>query len=204
MENVLLKPWFPAEYHGQTAVEAAFRLSGSVADRIDEVERIEIRTHEAAVRIIDKTGPLSNPADRDHCLQYMVAIGLLHGRLDEEHYGDEAAADPRVDALRHRMRVTEDPEYSRAYLDPAERAVANALKVSFRDGTDTGWVEIRIPIGHPRRRAEAEPLVHEKLRRGLRAALPEDRAAQVLARLVDRDALLDVAADELLDVLVVP
>ncbi|MEU5726076.1 bifunctional 2-methylcitrate dehydratase/aconitate hydratase [Micromonospora sp. NPDC047738] len=203
MENVLLKPWFPAEYHGQTAVEAAFRLAPAVRDRVTAIDRIEIRTHEAAVRIIDKTGPLANPADRDHCLQYMVAIALLHGRLDEEHYTDEAAAEPRVDALRERMIVTEDPEYSRAYLDPAERAVANALRITFSDGTDTGWQEIRIPIGHPRRRPEAEPLVRDKLRRGLRAALDAERAELVAERLADRGGLLDTPADDLLDLLVV-
>lgn len=203
MENVLLKPWFPAEYHGQTAVEAAFRLAPVVKDRIDQIDRIEVRTHEAAVRIIDKTGPLANPADRDHCLQYMIAIGLLHGRLDEEHYSDEVAADPRIDMLRERTTVTEDPEYSRAYLDPAERAVANALRITFRDGTDTGWVEVRIPIGHPRRRQEAEPLVHEKLRRGLGSVLPADRAAQAVEVLSDWDSLRR-PVDELLDLLVAP
>ena len=163
VEHVLFKVDFPAEFHAQTAAEAAIALHPRVRARLDEIERIDIRTQEAAVRIIDKTGPLANPADRDHCLQYIVAVGLLAGELTDHHYDDEFAADPRIDRLRDLMRVAEERSYSTGYLDPSERSIANAVQVHFRDGTHTDRVEVVYPIGHPRRRAEALPRLRRKL-----------------------------------------
>lgn len=164
MENVLFKISFPAEFHAQTAVEAAFKLHPQVRDRLDQIERIEIHTHESALRIIDKTGPLHNPADRDHCLQYMTAIGLIFGALTADHYEDATAADPRIDALRARMVVKEDPRYTREYLEADKRAIANAIQIFFRNGSATEKVEVEYPVGHRRRRAEGIPLLIEKFR----------------------------------------
>jgi 2-methylcitrate dehydratase len=203
VENVLLKAGFPAEFHGQSAVEAALALRPKVEDRLEDIASIQIRTHEAAKRIIDKTGPLNNAADRDHCLQYMVAIALLHGMLTSAHYEDEAAADPRVDRLRSRMVVEEEPEYSRAYLDPAERAVPNALRVQFADGAATDWVEVRLPVGHPARRDEARPLVRRKLHDALRRVLDEEPAARAESLLGSAD-LGDMPVDELMGLLRAP
>ncbi|MEM7473560.1 MAG: bifunctional 2-methylcitrate dehydratase/aconitate hydratase [Planctomycetota bacterium] len=161
-ENILFKVSFPAEFHAQTAVEAAVQLHPQVANRFDEIERIELRTQESAVRIISKSGPLHNPADRDHCLQYMVAIGLLHGDLAAEHYEDDCAADPRVDQLRSLMQVAENESYTVSYLDPEKRSIANSVCVHFKDGKATETVEIEYPLGHRRRRDESKPVLHKK------------------------------------------
>ncbi|MFM9962816.1 MAG: bifunctional 2-methylcitrate dehydratase/aconitate hydratase [Planctomycetaceae bacterium] len=162
MENILFKVSFPAEFHGQTAVEAALRLHPQVRDRWDQIERIRIETQESAVRIIAKSGPLKNPADRDHCLQYMVAIALRHGSLTAEHYEAEAAADPLIDRLRERIEVVEELRYSREYLDPDKRSIANAVQIVFVDGTQTERVEVEYPLGHRRRRAESRPALIDK------------------------------------------
>jgi 2-methylcitrate dehydratase len=167
MENVLFKISFPAEFHAQTAVEAAFQLHPQVKDRLDEIDKIVITTHESALRIIDKKGPLHNPADRDHCLQYMTAIGMIFGELTADHYEDKVAADPRIDALRDRMTVVENPEYSRDYLDPQKRSIANAVQVFFQDGTSSENVVVEYPLGHRRRRSEGIPLLVEKFERHL-------------------------------------
>ena len=164
MEHVLFKVSFPAEFHAQTAVESALELHGEVKERLEEIERVEIGTQESAVRIIDKKGPLHNPADRDHCLQYMTAIGLIFGKLTAEHYGEKIAADPRIDRLREKMKVTEVPAFTRDYLDPAKRSIANAVQVFFRNGTATRRVEVEYPLGHRRRRHEAEPVLLAKFR----------------------------------------
>jgi 2-methylcitrate dehydratase len=169
MENILFKVSYPAEFHAQTAVEAAVQLHPAVKDRLDTIERIEIETQEAGVRIIDKTGPLSNPADRDHCLQYMVAVALLKGGLAAEDYEDEAAADPRIDELRKKMQVVENQRFSRDYLDPEKRSIANALRVFFHDGAATERVEADYPLGHRRRRAEGFPLLRAKFERAVAA-----------------------------------
>jgi 2-methylcitrate dehydratase len=173
MENILFKVAFPAEFHGQTAVEAAIRLHPEVRGRWDRIARIAIQTQEPAQRIICKSGPLANPADRDHCLQYMVAIALLHGTLTAEHYEDRASADPRIDWLRERMEVVADPGYSRDYLDPAKRSIANAVQVFFDDGSRTERVEVQYPLGHRRRRGEARPALIEKFVRNAATRLPE-------------------------------
>lgn len=180
MEHVLFKISFPAEFHAQTAVEAAMILHPNVADRLDAIERVEIRTHESAIRIIDKTGPLHNPADRDHCLQYMTAIGLIFGALTAEHYEDDVAADPRIDALREKMVVSEEPRYSKEYLDPDRRSIANALRVVFKDGTETEWVEVEYPVGHRRRREEGIPLLVRKFEQAVKAHFAAEQSARIL------------------------
>ena len=162
MENVLFKVSFPAEFHAQTAVEAAFVLHNEVAPRLEVVERVVIETHEAAVKIIDKTGPLYNPADRDHCLQYMVAIGLIFGVLTADDYEEERAEDARIDMLREKMVVAENARFTRDYHDPDKRSIANTVQVFFKDGSATEAVTVEYPIGHRRRREEAAPLLVEK------------------------------------------
>ena len=181
MENILFKISWPAEFHAQTAVECAMRLHEQVRDRLEVIERIEIHTQEAAIRIIDKTGPLDNYADRDHCLQYMVAVPLIFGRLTAEDYGDEVAADPRIDALRGRMQVSEDPGFTRDYFDPAKRYIGNAVQVFFRDGSATPKVSINYPVGHRQRREEGIPLLLAKCEDALRSRLPEANADRLMA-----------------------
>lgn len=171
IENVLFKVPYPAEFHAQTAVEAAVRLHPQVRDGLDQVERIVVETQESALRIIDKRGPLRNPADRDHCLQYMVAIALLRGALMAADYEDEAARDPLIDALRDAMEVTENTRYTRDYLDPAKRSISNAVQVFFKDGTATEGVEVEYPLGHPRRREEAQPALWHKFEASLAVRL---------------------------------
>lgn len=181
MENVLFKISFPAEFHAQTAVEAAIKLHPQVRDRLDQIQRIVISTQESAVRIIDKTGPLHNPADRDHCLQYMTAIGLIFGTLTADHYEDATAKDPRIDALRAKMKVQEDPRYTREYLESDKRSIANAVQVYFADGSKTEKVEVEYPIGHRRRRAEGIPLLIEKFKNNAITRLPADRVQTIVS-----------------------
>jgi 2-methylcitrate dehydratase len=202
MDNILFKVSYPAEFHAQTAAEAAVRLHGRVDGRFDEIERIEVKTQESAVRIIDKRGPLTNPADRDHCLQYVIALGLLYGTITDHHYEDEVAADGRIDRLRSLMVVEEDPRYTRDYLDPSKRFIANAVRVVFADGSATELVEVEVPLGHPRRRSEAVPLLREKLVANLGAAYGERRAESLAACLLDHPELSDLSADALLEQLV--
>jgi 2-methylcitrate dehydratase len=181
MENVLFKISFPAEFHAQTAVEAALKLHPIVAPRLADVARVAIETQEPGVRIIDKTGPLANPADRDHCLQYMVAVPLIFGRLTAEDYEDEVARDPRIDALRAKMTVTENAEFSRDYLDPDKRAIGNAVQVWFADGTRTERVAIDFPVGHRRRREEGIPQLEAKFERNLATLFGVKQRAAILA-----------------------
>ena len=189
MEHILFKISFPAEFHAQTAVECAMQLHPLVRDRLDQIERVELTTHESAIRIIDKTGPLHNPADRDHCLQYMTAIGLIFGQLTAEHYEDNIAADPRVDVLRATMFVMEDKQYSRDYLDPQKRSIANAVQVFFRDGTKTAKVVVEYPIGHRRRRTEGIPVLHQKAEAAFLAHYGAKKAGQLMALFADRAKL---------------
>ena len=189
MENVLFKISFPAEFHAQTAVECALQLHPLVRDRLVDISRIEIATHESAIRIIDKTGPLHNPADRDHCLQYMTAIGLIFGTLTAGHYEDRIAADPRIDALRAKMIVTEEKIYSHSYLDAEQRSIANAVQVFFRDGSQTPRVAVHFPIGHRRRRAEGIPLLVRKASDAFAAHYGREKAAQLMALFDDRAKL---------------
>jgi 2-methylcitrate dehydratase PrpD len=190
MEQVLFKISFPAEFHAQTAVECAVHLHQQVRSRrIEEIERIELTTHESAIRIIDKSGPLHNPADRDHCLQYMTAVGLLHGTLRAEHYEDGVAADPRIDALRAKMVVTEDPQYTKDYLDPDKRSIANAVQVFFDDGRATDKVAVEYPIGHRRRRAEGIPLLQHKAHNAFVTHYGAEKAAKLMELFANRGRL---------------
>ena len=203
MENVLFKISFPAEFHAQTAVEAAVRLHAQVAHRIDDIERIVLTTHESAIRIISKTGALNNPADRDHCLQYMTAIGLLKGDLTADDYENEVAADPRIDRLRDAMQVEEDQRYSREYHEPDKRSIANAVQVFFKDGTSTEKVAVEYPIGHRRRRAEGIPLLISKFESNLATRFPAAQAQRILSLCLDADALAATPVNEFVDLMVV-
>ena len=189
MEHVLFKISFPAEFHAQTAVEAAIALHPQIAPRLDDVARIVIETQESGKRIIDKIGPLDNPADRDHCIQYMVAVPLLKGALTAEDYEDAAAADPRIDALRATMEVVENKDYTRDYLDPEKRSIGNAIQVFFRDGSATERVAIEYPVGHRRRRHEGVPLLLAKFEHALRSRIPAPQADELLALCADRARL---------------
>ncbi len=203
MENVLFKISFPAEFHAQTAVEAAVRLHPEVKDRIADIRKIEIVTHESAIRIIDKKGPLSNPADRDHCIQYMVAIGLLKGGLTAADYEDAVAADPRIDSLRAKMVCVENRAYSRDYLDPRKRSIANQLQVVFKDGSRSAKVAVEYPIGHRRRRAEGIPLLEEKFRTNLARRFPKERRERILGLCQAQDRLEATPVREFVDLFVV-
>lgn len=189
MERVLFKISFPAEFHAQTAVECAMQLHEQIKNRFDDIERVELTTHESAIRIIDKTGPLYNPADRDHCLQYMVAIGLLFGELTADHYEDATASDPRIDALRDKMVVVEDVQYSRDYLDPDKRSIANAIRVVFRDGSATEKVVCEYPIGHRARRTEGIPKLIEKFEGAIATRFPKKQQQAVIELFGDANRL---------------
>ncbi|MGA7298580.1 MAG: bifunctional 2-methylcitrate dehydratase/aconitate hydratase [Rhodanobacteraceae bacterium] len=189
MENILFKISFPAEFHAQTAVECAMQLHEKVAGRIDQIEKVVIETQEAGCRIIDKTGPLANYADRDHCIQYMVAVPLIFGRLTAADYNDDVAADPRIDALRNKMEVRENKQFSMDYLDPEKRYIGNALEVFFADGSSTGRVAIDVPVGHRERREEGIPLLLAKFDAALEAQLGADRTAEIRALCEDRAQL---------------
>lgn len=192
MENVLFKVSYPAEFHAQTAAEAAIELHPEVVSRLDEIDKITITTHESAIRIIDKTGPLHNPADRDHCLQYITAIGLLKGNITAEDYEDEAAADPRIDELRNKMVVVENKQYSKDYLDPDKRSIANAVQVHFKDGTSTRNVEYEYPLGHRFRREEAYPKIREKLSYNLSTQYTEKQRKRIENTCFDNDQFEDM------------
>jgi len=200
MENILFKLSFPAEFHSQTACEAAVILHPRVRGRIDDIERIVITTHESAIRIISKSGSLANPADRDHCLQYMTAVPLLFGELSAEHYADDFhAAHPEIDHLHERMEVVEDERYSRDYLDPDKRSIANALQVFFSDGTRTDKVEIEYPVGHRRRREEGLPVLRDKFRRNLETVFPAERCDTIIALCDDLSRLEATPVHEFMD-----
>ncbi|MES2921104.1 MAG: bifunctional 2-methylcitrate dehydratase/aconitate hydratase [Verrucomicrobiota bacterium] len=189
MEHILFKISFPAEFHAQTAVEAALALHPQVAPRLDEIDRIVIETQESGKRIIDKTGPLANPADRDHCLQYMVAVPLLKGSLTADDYEDSVATDPRLDALRAKMEIIENTDYTRDYLDPAKRSIGNAVQVFFRDGSATERVAVEYPVGHRRRREEGVPLLLAKFENALRGHYQAPQAEAILALCHDAERL---------------
>ena len=189
MENVLFKISYPAEFHAQTAVECAMQLHPQVRDRLDQVEKIVIETQEPGVRIIDKTGPLNNPADRDHCIQYMTAIPLIFGRLTAEDYEDKVAADPRIDALRARMEVREHPQFTRDYYDPAKRYIGNAVQVFYKDGSRSERVVVEFPIGHRRRRAEGIPLLVKKFENAIAGRLPLRQCEAIKALCADQKKL---------------
>jgi len=202
MENVLFKISFPAEFHAQTAVECAMQLHPLVGDRLADIRRITIRTHESAIRIIDKQGPLANPADRDHCIQYMVAVPMIHGRLTAADYEDSIAADPRIDALREKMVCVEDHQFSRDYLDPQRRSIANAITVEFNDGTCTQEVVVEYPIGHRRRREEGIPVLIEKFRTNIARRFAGRQQQAILDVALDAQRLAATPVHEFVDLMV--
>jgi len=202
MENILFKISFPAEFHAQTAVEAAMTLHDAVSNRIDDIERIVIETQEAGARIIDKTGPLDNPADRDHCIQYMVAVPLIFGRLTAADYEDGVASDPRVDRLRDTMEVRENERFTKDYFDPDKRYIGNAVQVFFRDGSSTDRVEVSAPIGHRERREEGIPVLKQKFVDSVSPKLGAGQWEALAALCADRDKLAATAVDDFMALLV--
>jgi 2-methylcitrate dehydratase len=205
MENVLFKISFPAEFHSQTAVEAAMTINGELGKRgktAADIRKITIRTHEACIRIIDKKGPLANPADRDHCIQYMVAVPTLFGRLTAADYEDNVAADPRIDALRERIVCVEDPAFTRDYHDPAKRSIANALTVEFNDGSKMPEIVVEYPIGHKRRRAEGMPVLVEKFRRNLARRFAAKQQHAILDVALDAERLAAMPVNAFVDLMV--
>ena len=202
MENVLFKISFPAEFHAQTAVEAAVILHEQVKDQFDEIEKILITTHESAIRIISKEGILNNPADRDHCLQYMTAIGLLKGDLAAEDYEDDVASDPRVDQLREKMFIEEDNRYSQEYLEADKRSIANSIQIFFKDGSSTEKIEVEYPIGHRRRREQGIPLLVEKFKRNLATQFSDNRCQEILSLCLDQGTLETTTVPEFMNLFI--
>ncbi|HTI67519.1 MAG TPA: bifunctional 2-methylcitrate dehydratase/aconitate hydratase [Caulobacteraceae bacterium] len=206
MEHVLFKIAFPAEFHAQTAVEAALTLHHcltSMGRKAGDIASIVVRTHEACIRIIDKQGPLANPADRDHCIQYMVAVALVFGRLTADDYEDKVALDPRIDALRDKIRCVEDPQFTADYHDPDKRSIANGLTVTFKDGVVLDEVVVEYPLGHKRRRAEGIPLLEAKFRTNLSRRFPAARQAAIAAPSLDQERLEAMAVNDYVDLYVV-
>jgi aconitate hydratase 2/2-methylisocitrate dehydratase/2-methylcitrate dehydratase len=203
MENVLFKISFPAEFHAQTAVECAIKLYPQVANRLSEIEKIVITTHESAIRIIDKTGPLHNPADRDHCIQYMTAIGLIFGELTADHYENGVAADSRIDALRQKMETTENKRYSQDYLDPDKRSIANAVQVFFKDGSSTEQVEVEYPLGHRRRREEGVSELLKKFNTNLATRFPAKQMQTIKDACSTRTKIEQMPVNEFVDLFVI-
>lgn len=209
MEQILFKISFPAEFHSQTAVECAIQHHAQAAGRLDtlekiaQIDKIVISTHESALRIIDKKGPLHNPADRDHCIQYMAAIGLLKGNLTAADYEDDAAADPRIDALRDKMECVENAQYTRDYLDPEKRSIANAVQIFFKDGTKSENIAVEYPIGHRRRRAEGIPELIKKFKVNLARRFPAKQSQAVLALCLNQQGLEATPVNEFVDMLVI-
>jgi 2-methylcitrate dehydratase len=207
MENVLFKISFPAEFHSQTAVEAAMTLHAELAKlgkSAEDVKKITIRTHEACIRIIDKKGPLDNPADRDHCIQYMVAVPLLFGRLTAADYEDAVAKDPRIDALREKIVCVEDPRFTKDYHDPDKRSIANALTVELKDGKKLKEVVVEFPIGHKRRRKDGIPLLVDKFKVNLARVFPAKQIAAILDVSLDQKKLEAMPVHEYVDLMVRP
>lgn len=203
MENVLFKISFPAEFHAQTAVECAMQLHPLIKEGIADIKKITIRTHEAAIRIIDKQGPLNNPADRDHCMQYMLAVALIFGRLTAADYADAVAADPRIDRLRDRIVCVEEPQFTRDYHDPEKRAIANAVTVEFKGGQKLQEVVVEYPIGHKRRREEGMPLLEAKFRTNLARRFPAKQQKAIIDLCLDQKRLEATAVNEFVDMFVI-
>ncbi|RUO60348.1 bifunctional 2-methylcitrate dehydratase/aconitate hydratase [Pseudidiomarina insulisalsae] len=204
MENILFKLSFPAEFHAQTACEAAVELHSQVKDRIDDIEKIVLTTHESAIRIISKQGKLANPADRDHCLQYMVAVPLLFGELNADHYEDSFHEEhPQIDVLREKMEVVEESAYSKDYLDRNRRSIANAVQVFFNDGSATDKVEVHYPIGHQQRRDEGIPVLEQKFAENLATRFPAERSKRIRELCDDHARFVAMPVHELMDLLVI-
>jgi 2-methylcitrate dehydratase len=201
IENVLFKIAYPTAFHGQSAVEAAINLHPLVKDRLDEIERIDVRCHNSSMVILDKTGPLHNFADRDHCMQYMIAIGLIFGQLTAEDYEDHVAADPRIDALRAKMHLSEDERYERDYHDPEKRSNANSIQVCFRDGSKSPLSEVEYPLGHRRRRKEGVPELMRKFETNVARVFAPRQRERILATCTDRKTVESMAVHEFVDLL---
>ena len=204
MENILFKVSFPAEFHSQTAVEAAmtiYQQMQATGKTSDDIKKITIRTHEACIRIIDKKGPLNNPADRDHCIQYMVAVPFIFGRLTARDYEDDIASDPRIDDLRKKIVCVEDTGYSADYHDPAKRSIANAITVEFNDGTVFDEVAVEYPVGHARRRKEGIPLLIEKYKTNLARIYDTDKQQKIAALCLDYEKLAATPVNEFMDLM---
>jgi len=195
MENILFKVAFPVEFHAQTAVECALDLHERMHDRLDRIQRVELFTQAAAIRIIDKSGPLRNPADRDHCLQYAVAVALIFGELTSAHYEDDIANDPRIDALRRKMNVVEEPAFSRDYLDPDKRSIPNRIVIHWSDGR-MDRCERHFPLGHCRRRAEALPLLIDKFKKNLIGRFSPQWIDAMSETILDRERLEGLSVEE--------
>lgn len=203
MENVLFKISFPAEFHAQTAVECAIILHPQIKDKLAQIEKIVLTTQESAVRIISKSGPLHNPADRDHCLQYMVAVALLHGDLKADYYENEFANDARIDKLRELMHVEEDKQFSKDYLDADKRSIANSIQVFFKDGTHTDKVVVEYPVGHRRRREEGIPLMFKKFEENALTLYSADKVQKMMSLFNDKDALENMPVNTFMDMFAV-
>jgi len=204
MENVLFKISFPAEFHSQTGVEAAMTIyhqMQAAGKTSDDIAKVTIRTHEACIRIIDKKGPLNNPADRDHCIQYMVAVPFIFGRLTARDYEEDIAADPRIDALREKIVCVEDPGYTADYHNPEKRSIANAITVEFKDGTVFNEVAVEYPIGHARRRTEGIPLLIEKYKTNLARIYDTDKQKKIIDVCLDYDKLSATPVNEFMDLM---
>ena len=205
MENILFKISFPAEFHSQTAVEAAMTINGlmkAAGKSAADIASVKIRTHEACIRIIDKKGPLGNPADRDHCIQYMVAVPLIFGRLTARDYEDDIASDPAIDALREKIVCVEDPAFTVDYHDPSKRSIANALTVEFKDGSKFDEIVVEYPIGHARRRTDGIPLLIEKFKINLARIFSADQQKKILDVSMDYKKLSQMAVNEYVDLYV--
>jgi 2-methylcitrate dehydratase len=203
MENTLFKIPYPTAFHGQSAVEAAIKLHPLVRERIEDIERIDVKCHNSSMTILDKSGPLYNPADRDHCMQYMIAIGMIFGVMTAEHYEDHVAADPRIDRLRAKMHLAESRQYSREYLDPSKRTNANSIKVRFKDGSSLPLSEVLYPLGHRRRRKEGVPHVVEKFQKNVARVFAHKQCGRILAVCLDQQRLEKMPVNEFMDLLVV-
>ncbi|MDH5534195.1 MAG: bifunctional 2-methylcitrate dehydratase/aconitate hydratase [Betaproteobacteria bacterium] len=203
MENTLFKIPYPTAFHGQSAVEAAIKLHPLVRDRLEDIARIDVKCHNSSMTILDKSGPLYNPADRDHCMQYMIAIGMIFGAMTAEHYEDHIAADPRIDKLRAKMRLTESRQYSRDYLDPAKRTNANSIEVRLKDGSSLPVSEVLYPLGHRRRRKEGLPHVVEKFEKNVGRVFAAKQRDRILAVCLDQQRLEKMPVNEFMDLLVV-
>ena len=202
MENVLFKIAYPTAFHGQTGVEAAINLHPLVKDRLDDIKRIDVKCHNSTMVILDKAGPLANPADRDHCMQYMMAVGLIFGKLTTEDYEDHVAADPRIDALRAKMQLTELPVFEREYHDPAKRSNANSIRVYFKDGSRTPLSQVDYPLGHRKRRREGIPLLIEKFDRNIARVYAEKQRRLIREVCLDPKRLAAMPVNEFVDLLV--
>lgn len=203
MENILFKISYPAEFHAQTAVECTLKLYPKIKDRLSDIKTITLTTHESAIRIISKTGPLHNPADRDHCLQYMVAIGLIFGELTADYYEDNIAADPRIDKLREKMIVVEDVQFSKDYHDPTKRSISNSIQIEFNDGSSTDKITVEYPLGHRRRRDEGIPVLLAKFATNLAGHFSAKQTAAILALCEDPQTLETTPVDEFMDTWVI-